>query len=153
MTVHLKKVCQGLMAHLLIKKCLIYSYSIKAAQCFFWSTVLERVVERYGISIHIYEIFSNQCLLDTLHIGWDFQAILIQYWMGLFLFTIFAAMVFLFYLFSVFTRPLWLVFIGFMPNFTRLPLGFGVSWNLQLRCRGYFVGKVYICSSKPWNSV
>jgi len=29
----------------------------------------ERVVERYGISIHIYEIFSNQCLLDTLHIG------------------------------------------------------------------------------------
>lgn len=62
-------------------------------------------------------------------------------------------MVFLFYLFSVFTRPLWLVFIGFMPNFTRLPLGFGVSWNLQLRCLGYFVGKVYICSSKPWNGV
>ncbi len=29
----------------------------------------EWVVERYGISIHIYEIFSNQCLLDTLHIG------------------------------------------------------------------------------------
>jgi len=29
----------------------------------------EWVVERYCISIHIYEIFSNQCLLDTLHIG------------------------------------------------------------------------------------
>lgn len=43
--------------------------------------------------------------------------------------------------------------LGLCRNFTRLSLGFGVSWNLQLRCLGYFVGKVYICSSKPWNGV
>ena len=123
MTVHLKKVCQGLMAHLLIKNALYILIPSKLLNVSSDPQFEERVVERYGISIHIYEIFSNQCLLDTLHIGWDFQAILIQYWMGLFLFTIFAAMVFLFYLFSVFTKPLWLVFIGFMPKFYSVVVG------------------------------
>lgn len=73
MTVHLKKVCQGLMAHLLIKNALYILIPSKLLNVSSDPQFEERVVERYGISIHIYEIFSNQCLLDTLHIGWDFQ--------------------------------------------------------------------------------
>lgn len=69
MTVHLKKVCQGLMAHLLIKNALYILIPSKLLNVSSDPQFEERVIERYGISIHIYEIFSNQCLLDTLHIG------------------------------------------------------------------------------------
>lgn len=61
MTVHLKKVCQGLMAHLLIKNALYILIPSKLLNVSSDPQFEERVVERYDISIHIYEIFSNQC--------------------------------------------------------------------------------------------
>jgi hypothetical protein len=52
MTVHLKKVCQGLMAHLLIKNALYILIPSKLLNVSSDPQFEERVVERYGISIH-----------------------------------------------------------------------------------------------------